>query len=361
MTVATTFEVTMPQLGETVAEGTVTAWLKQVGDPVEQDEALVEIATDKVDTEVPSPASGVLVQVLVDVDQTVPVGTPIALLDIGGGPVTGPPPATDAPIPAAQPSEPVPTEVPPTQAPPPEPQTAPGAAVAQSPGPRHRASPRVRRHAAERGIDLGALAGTGPGGRVTLVDVAASGNLATEGHARSDTGAGGWPGSRHAQPPVGAIAGVVTGDLELPATVADRRELLATMIVGTLATLRRYTAMRDVLISRSDGEVGIATAADLTATAVAARLAESRTDEVHAPLRVVDADGVRSQFVSPRGDEVAVLAIGERTEGLVPRGQATFALRATVTVTLAYTDTISDVAARAVLVALGQSLAEEVG
>src|SRR3954469_18007829 len=93
MATRTTVEITMPQMGESVTEGTILEWRKQVGDPVEQDEALLDVSTDKVDTEVPSPAAGTLTKILVQPDETVPVGTVLGEIEIGGGNGAAPPPA----------------------------------------------------------------------------------------------------------------------------------------------------------------------------------------------------------------------------------------------------------------------------
>src|SRR4051794_34577810 len=99
MATRTTVEITMPQMGESVTEGTILEWRKQVGDPVEQDEALLDVSTDKVDTEVPSPAAGTLSKILVQPDETVPVGTVLGEIEIGGGNGAAP----------AAPAEPEPT------------------------------------------------------------------------------------------------------------------------------------------------------------------------------------------------------------------------------------------------------------
>src|SRR4030081_1188850 len=80
-----TIQITMPEMGESVTEGTILGWLKQVGDEVEVDEGIVEVSTDKVDTEVPSPASGILTRILVEPDETVPVGTVLGEITPGGG------------------------------------------------------------------------------------------------------------------------------------------------------------------------------------------------------------------------------------------------------------------------------------
>src|SRR5881227_2682188 len=98
----TTIQITMPEMGESVTEGTILEWLKQVGDEVEVDEGIVEVSTDKVDTEVPSPASGVLTRILVEPDETVPVGTVLAELSPSG---TAVPAASNGGAPDALPTE----------------------------------------------------------------------------------------------------------------------------------------------------------------------------------------------------------------------------------------------------------------
>src|SRR4051812_15943051 len=92
MATRTTVEITMPQMGESVTEGTILEWRKQVGDPVDQDEALVDVSTDKVDTEVPAPVAGTLTKVLVQADETVPIGTVLGEIEVngaGGAPAPG--------------------------------------------------------------------------------------------------------------------------------------------------------------------------------------------------------------------------------------------------------------------------------
>jgi 2-oxoglutarate decarboxylase len=96
MATRTTVEITMPQMGESVTEGTILEWRKQVGDPVEQDEALLDVSTDKVDTEVPSPAAGTLTKILVQPDETVPVGTVLGEIEVGGGNGAAPEPEAPA-------------------------------------------------------------------------------------------------------------------------------------------------------------------------------------------------------------------------------------------------------------------------
>ena len=179
----------MPQMGESIAEGTITKWLKSVGDKVDRDEALLEISTDKVDTEIPSPAAGVLGQILVEEGQTVEVGTPLAIIlaagekledvDIAAAPAAEPAPApapAEAPAPAAAPPVPVPA------APLPPPPVAAPVATAAPAAPIPRVSngrfysPLVRTIAEAEGVsaqELTAIGGTGADGRVTKKDLLA--------------------------------------------------------------------------------------------------------------------------------------------------------------------------------------------
>src|SRR6266496_1501062 len=94
MATRTTVQITMPQMGESVTEGTILEWRKQVGDPVEQDETLVDISTDKVDTEVPSPVAGTLAEILVQPDETVPTGSVLCRVAAGAAAPSGTTPAT---------------------------------------------------------------------------------------------------------------------------------------------------------------------------------------------------------------------------------------------------------------------------
>ena len=187
-------QVTMPALGESVTEGTITRWLKAVGDDVAMDEPLLEVSTDKVDTEIPSPFAGTLRQILVQEDETVAVGTALALIGSGAGaaqvavPDTTPPPAAQQAPPAAQQAPPAAQQAPPTPpAAPPAPAPAAAAAAAapalaatapaltsSSGSPRVSGSyltPLVRKLAAEKGVDLTDLTGTGVGGRIRKEDV----------------------------------------------------------------------------------------------------------------------------------------------------------------------------------------------
>ncbi len=172
-------EITLPQLGETVTEGTITRWFKKVGDTIAADEPLFEVSTDKVDTEVPSPIAGTLTEIRVAEGETVAVGTVIAV--VGGtratpaqAPVAAPAPA---PTPAAAPA-PAPVAAPapaPAPAPVATPTSAPVAQSAPVAAPAVQSnkllSPVVRRLVNDHGINIDALQGTGPGGRITREDV----------------------------------------------------------------------------------------------------------------------------------------------------------------------------------------------
>jgi 2-oxoglutarate dehydrogenase E2 component (dihydrolipoamide succinyltransferase) len=180
----------MPQLGETVTEGTITRWMKAVGDAVERDEPLFEVSTDKVDSEVPSPAAGVLSEILVPEGETVEVGVKLAVIGDGAGtsaaPSTDEPAAAAAPEPTPEPAPapapapaaaaPPPPPPPPAPAPPAAPAPAPAAAPAPTPasngdgvGP-NVLSPMVRKLLAENGISESEVTGTGSGGRITRDD-----------------------------------------------------------------------------------------------------------------------------------------------------------------------------------------------
>src|SRR6478735_10334756 len=154
----------MPQMGVSVSEGTITKWLKQPGEAIAQDEPLLEISTDKVDTEVPSPGEGIVAEILVAEGETVDVGTLLAVIAPAGSAVAEPAaaePAAEAPAPPAP--EPVSAS---------EPAPAAAAPAASGNG-RTFVSPVVARIAAEQGVDPSAVTGTGTGGRVTKKDILA--------------------------------------------------------------------------------------------------------------------------------------------------------------------------------------------
>jgi 2-oxoglutarate dehydrogenase E2 component (dihydrolipoamide succinyltransferase) len=172
-------DVIMPQMGESIFEGTLTKWLKKPGEKVQRDEPLFEISTDKVDAEIPAPASGVLKEIKVQEGATVQVNTVVAVIDADGAGAAAPAPAKAPPAKAAEPA-PTKAAAAPAKAAPakaPEPARAPvvemPAAVAREEGERIRSSPLVRKMAKEHGIDLRQLPGTGLEGRITKEDIQA--------------------------------------------------------------------------------------------------------------------------------------------------------------------------------------------
>jgi len=177
MATGTLVDVVMPQMGVSVSEGTITRWAKAVGETIEADETIVEISTDKVDTEVPSPASGVVRELYAGEGDTVPVNTRIAVIDTGGegggGEAPAEAPRAEPEAAAAAPAEPAAQAAPET---PPAP-AAPAGAPAEGNGNGHNGdgrtfvSPVVARMVAEHGLDVSAIPGTGRGGRVTKKDV----------------------------------------------------------------------------------------------------------------------------------------------------------------------------------------------
>ncbi|HLG07310.1 MAG TPA: dihydrolipoamide acetyltransferase family protein [Gaiellaceae bacterium] len=171
MSTGTQTEVVMPQMGVSVSEGTITKWLRQVGEPIARDEPLLEISTDKVDTEVPSPAEGFVAQILVAEGETVEVGTVIALIAPAGAELAAPEPLPTEPAPAPAVAE-QPAVPPPPPAPAPTPAVGPAAPAAAGNG-RTFVSPVVARIAAEHGIDPSVVPGSGTGGRVTKKDILA--------------------------------------------------------------------------------------------------------------------------------------------------------------------------------------------
>ena len=182
-------DIVMPQMGESIFEGTITKWLKKPGDRVERDEPLFEISTDKVDAEIPSPSAGVLKEIKVGEGKTVPIQTVVGVIDAAGdgagaakaAPAPSPAPKAEAPK-AAAPTPAAPARpaaaapAPPArQAAPaaPPPASGPAAAPARPSGERIHSSPLVRRMAKEHGIDLGSVPGTGAGGRISKQDIEA--------------------------------------------------------------------------------------------------------------------------------------------------------------------------------------------
>ncbi len=159
-------DVIMPQMGESIVEGTITKWLKKPGDKVQRDEPLFEISTDKVDAEIPAPAAGILREIKVPEGATVDVNTVVGVIDVEGSEV-GAAPAAAAPVAAAAPTAPAPTAPVPAV-----PAADEGAdETFEVEGKRIRSSPLVRRIAKDSGVSLAQVAGTGLGGRITKQDI----------------------------------------------------------------------------------------------------------------------------------------------------------------------------------------------
>jgi 2-oxoglutarate dehydrogenase E2 component (dihydrolipoamide succinyltransferase) len=286
--------VTMPRLGESVSEGTVTRWLKQEGEHVEADEPLLEVSTDKVDTEIPSPSSGVLTSIKVGEDETVDVGVELAVISESADAAAPapeasapePPAAPATPAPAAPAAAPAPADTPAAQAEPTAADEAPVEAAAQAPaappapapaaatapvssgdddgGPY--VTPLVRRLAAEHDVDLSALRGTGVGGRIRKQDVldaarngsgsyaeASSASAPTPTIAQPAPPAAASPPSappapvKASQPAAAAAATLVRGRTE---KLSRLRSVIATRMVESLQISAQLTTVVEVDITR---------------------------------------------------------------------------------------------------------------
>ncbi|HEX3377768.1 MAG TPA: dihydrolipoamide acetyltransferase family protein [Candidatus Acidoferrales bacterium] len=172
-------DVIMPQMGESIFEGTITRWLKKPGDRVERDEPLFEISTDKVDAEIPAPSAGVLKEIKVTEGKTVPIQTVVAVIDAAGSEAAVPAAPTPAPAPKA--AAPAPQAAAPAPQAPPTPATAaaapqsasaaPVAPAVRANGQKIRSSPLVRKIAKEHNVDLASMEGSGAGGRISKKDI----------------------------------------------------------------------------------------------------------------------------------------------------------------------------------------------
>jgi 2-oxoglutarate dehydrogenase E2 component (dihydrolipoamide succinyltransferase) len=238
--------ITMPALGESVSEGTVTRWLKNVGDSVAVDEALLEVSTDKVDTEIPSPVAGTLLAIDVAVDTTVAVGARLGLIGTAGGavsaPATPPPaPVVSAPVistPVAQvpvqPVTPVAVSVP---TPPPAPVTA---APVSQPADAY-VTPLVRKLASELGVNLAQVKGTGIGGRIRREDVEALARPAAPATVASVSST-----SSVAKPPVVAVSPLRGTTV----TMSRLRKVIAARMVESLQVSAQLTTVVEVDVTK---------------------------------------------------------------------------------------------------------------
>ena len=234
--------VVMPQMGESIAEGTIVRWIKKVGDTVDRDEPLFEISTDKVDAEIPSPTAGVLLEIAVKEGETVPIHSVVATIGEAGA---KPPAAAAAAAPAPAPASAA--AVPSAASPRPAAPAAPAAVAAD--GRAQRSSPLVRRIAKEHGVDIGHIAGSGAGGRVTKHDIlgfieSAAAGAASAFAAPAATARPAAP--VHAQVPVARMA----GDRIEPMSVMRRK--IAEHMVFSKHTSPHVYSVFEVNYSRVD-------------------------------------------------------------------------------------------------------------
>jgi 2-oxoglutarate dehydrogenase E2 component (dihydrolipoamide succinyltransferase) len=235
--------ITMPALGESVSEGTVTRWLKNVGDAVAVDEALLEVSTDKVDTEIPSPVAGTLLAIDVAVDTTVAVGARLGLIGTAGGAVSAPatpPPAPVIAAPVTPPAAPVvaaPVVAAPV-APPPAPVIA--AAPVSQPADAY-VTPLVRKLASELGVNLAQVKGTGIGGRIRREDVEA---LARPAAPAAVTSVASTPSA--AKPPVVAVSPLRGTTV----TMSRLRKVIAARMVESLQVSAQLTTVVEVDVTK---------------------------------------------------------------------------------------------------------------
>ena len=253
-------EVTMPALGESVTEGTVSSWYKAVGDTIEADEPLVSVATDKVDTDVPSPVSGVVIKLLVPEDETVDVGTPIAII---GAPGAAPAAAAPAPVAAEPTPAPAPT-VPAPAAPAPAPAVAtePAPAAVAEPAPSvvtnsAYVTPLVRKLAREKGVDLSTVTGSGVGGRIRKEDVEAkAAQIAAEKAAQEAAAKAAAQAPAPAAPapvsakPAAAKPAVDTTLRGKTEKMSRLRQVISTRMIESLQTSAQLTTVVEVDVTR---------------------------------------------------------------------------------------------------------------
>ena len=237
--------VKMPALGESVTEGTVSSWLKAVGDTVEADEPLLEVATDKVDTEVPSPASGVLLEIRVPEDETVEVGTVLAIIGDPSQAVSAPAPAAPAPEAAPEPPAPAPAPTPAAEAPAP---TAPAPVSSGATG--SYVTPIVRKLAKDKGVDLSTVTGTGVGGRIRKQDVEAAAKAAEEARAAASAAAPAAEAPAPAAKPASAKPEVDTTLRGRTEKMSRLRQVIADRMIDSLQTSAQLTTVVEVDVTR---------------------------------------------------------------------------------------------------------------
>ncbi|PYU65456.1 MAG: 2-oxoglutarate dehydrogenase, E2 component, dihydrolipoamide succinyltransferase [Acidobacteria bacterium] len=261
-------DIVMPQMGESIFEGTITKWLKKPGDKVERDEPLFEISTDKVDAEITSPSAGVLKEIKVGEGQTVPIQTIVGVIDAAGSAAAAPAPVKTAALPPA-PAKAAPAPVAAAVAP----------ASSGSAAERIHSSPLVRRMAMEHGIDLSTVEGTGAGGRISKQDIETA--IAAAGApAAAPTYSATAPAvsSRPAPPPPAAAPGVSGGQVHVALETAVPREKMyfGNYEVHPMSTMRQRIAEHMVASKRVSAHVYSVDEIDMTK--VAALRAKSKDE-----------------------------------------------------------------------------------
>jgi pyruvate dehydrogenase E2 component (dihydrolipoamide acetyltransferase) len=232
--------ITMPALGESVSEGTVTRWLKNVGDSVDVDEALLEVSTDKVDTEIPSPVAGTLLAIDVAVDTTVAVGARLALIGVSG---SAPAPAAPAPVaPPVAPVAPTPPPAPVAAAPVAPAPVAPVAPVSQPQD--AYVTPIVRKLANDLGVNLASVRGTGIGGRIRKEDVEAAAPKSAVAAVASTPVAASTPSAPR---PSAAVASPLRGTT---VTMSRLRKVIAARMVESLQVSAQLTTVIEVDVTK---------------------------------------------------------------------------------------------------------------
>jgi pyruvate dehydrogenase E2 component (dihydrolipoamide acetyltransferase) len=268
-------DVIMPQMGESIFEGTITKWLKKPGDKIDRDEPLFEISTDKVDAEIPSPSAGVLKEIKVTEGQTVPIQTIVAVIDAADGAAKAPASAPKMEAQSAAPAAAAPS-APPTApaapAPPPAPaakqSAAPAAETVELPlsapgsGSKVRSSPLVRRMARENQIDLTQVPGTGAGGRVSKHDLQSA---IESGNGGASSAAPSAPSAVPPPPPSAGGAAHAAGLLE--SAVPRERMYFGHYEVQPLSIMRQKIAEHMVLSKRTSPHVYSVEEVDVTAIA----------------------------------------------------------------------------------------------
>jgi 2-oxoglutarate dehydrogenase E2 component (dihydrolipoamide succinyltransferase) len=240
--------ITMPALGESVSEGTVTRWLKNVGDTVTADEALLEVSTDKVDTEIPSPVSGTLLAIDVAVDTTVPVGARLGLIGVSGGAVAAPVQAPVVPqvvaAPVAAPSAPAPVIAPVVAAPVAPPVVASPIATPSVAQPLDAyVTPLVRKLASDLGVNLSNVKGTGIGGRIRREDVEAARPVALASSSGSNAVASSTSAPRTTTVAVSPLRGTTV-------TMSRLRKVIAARMVESLQVSAQLTTVVEVDVTK---------------------------------------------------------------------------------------------------------------